>query len=114
MDLQSKLILTLLIMFSVLYIFFNIDSIRNGDIFNDDSNYKKPLIIALIGTLVYYLYETWDKKEDGKYSYSIANKRYGSNSSNNSNNRGLNGNFSEGESIIFLAPNTRQAFGIGY
>ena len=111
MDLQSKLILTLLIMFSVLYIFFNMDSIRNGDIFNEDSNYKKPLIIALIGTLLYYLYETWDKKEDGKYSYSIANKRYGSNSSNN---RGYPSNLSEGESLIFLAPNSRQAFGIGY
>ncbi len=110
MDLQSKLILTLLIMFSVLYVFFNMESIRNGDIFSDGSNYKKPLIIALIGTLVYYLYETWDNKEEGKYSYSIANKRFGSISSNN---RGL-GNFSDGESIIFLAPNTRQAFGIGY
>jgi hypothetical protein len=111
MDLQNKLILTLLIMFSVLYIFFNMDSIKNGDIFNEDSNYKKPLIIALIGTLLYYLYETWDKKEDGKYSYSIANKRYGSNSSNNIS---FPNNLSEGESLIFLAPNSRQAFGIGY
>jgi len=113
MDLQSKLILTLLIMFSVLYVFFNMESIRNGDIFSDGSNYKKPLIIALIGTLVYYLYETWDKKDGGKYSYSIANKRLGSNSSNRGFSGNL-GNFSEGESIIFLAPNTRQAFGIGY
>jgi len=84
------------------------DSIRDGDIFNDSSNYKKPLIIALIGTLLYYLYETWDKKEDKTYSYSIANKRFGINSSNN------RGNFSDGESLIFLGPNTTRAFGIGY
>ena len=111
MDLQSKLILTLLIMFSVLYVFFNMDSIRNGDIFNDGSNYKKPLIIALIGTLLYYLYETWDKEGKGSHSYSIANKRFGTNSSNN---RGSIGNFSDRESFIFLGPNSRQTFGIGY
>lgn len=111
MDLQSKLILTLLIMFGVLYIFFNMNNIRNGDIFNDGSEYKKPLIIALIGTLLYYLYETWDKEEKGSHSYSIANNRFGTNSSNRT---GCSGNFGDNESLIFLGPGSRQAFGIGY
>jgi len=75
MDLQNQLILTLVLMFAVLYIFFNMDIIRNGDIFSDDSDYKKPLIIALIGTLLVYLFLTWDCDDENIPSYSIANNR---------------------------------------
>jgi len=111
MDLQSNLILTLLIMFSVLYVFFNMKSLRNGNLFNDESDYKKPLIIALIVTLLYYLYATWDKKEEEIYSYSIANNRLGV---NNSNRMNCPCNYSDDDSLIFLAPSHNKTFGIGY
>jgi len=62
-------------MFAVLYIFFNMDNIRNGDVFNDESDYKKPLIIALIGTLLVYLFMTWDNDDEKVPSYSIGNNR---------------------------------------
>lgn len=75
MHLQNQLILTLLLMFAVLYIFFNMDTIKNGELFNDESEYKKPLIIALIGTLLLYLYMTWDCDEEQVPSYSIGNNR---------------------------------------
>ena len=75
MDLQNQLILTLVLMFAVLYIFFNMANIRNGDIFNDESEYKKPLIIALIGALLVYLFMTWDCDEERVPSYSIGNNR---------------------------------------
>lgn len=109
MDLESKLILTLLIVFCVLYIMFNIDDIRNGDIFNSDSQYRKPLIIALIVTLVYYLYATWDKKDKESYSYRIANKKLGINSSNKMDCSCDN---SEDNKSIFIG--SRQLFGVGY
>ncbi len=75
MDLQNQLILTLVLMFAVLYIFFNMDNIRDGDLFNDGSEYKKPLIIALIGTLLVYLFMTWDNDDEQVPSYSIGNNR---------------------------------------
>jgi len=75
MDLQNQLIFTLVLMFAVLYIFFNMNIIRNRDIFSDESDYKKPLIIALIGTLLVYLFLTWDCDDENIPSYSIANNR---------------------------------------
>ncbi len=51
------------------------NNIRNGDVFNDESEYKKPLIIALIGTLLVYLFMTWDCDEESFPSYSIGNNR---------------------------------------
>jgi len=75
MYLQNQLILTLVLMFAVLYIFFNMDNIRNGDLFSDESEYRKPLIIALIGTLLVYLFMTWDCDDETVPSYSIGNNR---------------------------------------
>ena len=60
-------------MFVVLYIFFNMRNLRDGDIFNG-SDIKKPLLITLIGTLLFYLYMTWEE-EDKVPSYSIANNK---------------------------------------
>ena len=85
MDLQNQLILTLVLMFAVLYIFFNMDNIRNGDIFSDECEYKKPLIIALIGTLLVYLFMTWDCDEERVPSYSIGNNRVSMNRLDNMN-----------------------------
>lgn len=75
MDLQNQLILTLVLMFAVLYTFFNMDNIRNGDLFSDGSEYRKPLIIALIGTLLIYLFMTWDCDDEKVPAYSIGNNR---------------------------------------
>ena len=85
MDLQNQLILTLVLMFAVLYIFFNMDNIRNGDIFSDECEYKKPLIIALIGTLLVYLFMTWDCDDERVPSYSIGNNRVSMNRLDNMN-----------------------------
>jgi len=109
MDLESKLILTLLVVFCVLYIIFNIDSIKNGDIFNSNSQYRKPLIIALIVTLLYYLYATWDNKDNKKYSYSIANNKLDKNSSNKMSCSCDN---SEDIRSVFVGP--RQLFGVDF
>ena len=85
MDLQNQLILTLVLMFAVLYIFFNMDNIRNRDIFSDECEYKKPLIIALIGTLLVYLFMTWDCDDERVPSYSIGNNRVSMNRLDNMN-----------------------------
>jgi hypothetical protein len=82
MDLQNQLILTLVLMFVVLYIFFNMDNIRNGDVFSDGSEYKKPLIISLIGALIVYLFLTWDSDDEYVPSYSIGNNRVSMNRMN--------------------------------
>ena len=109
MDLQNQLILTLILMFAVLYIFFNMDNIRNGDVFNDGSDYKKPLIIALIGTLLVYLFMTWDNDDEKVPSYSIGNNRI-------QMNRLDRMNFMDSynsEPSIFIS-SRQQPFGIGY
>jgi hypothetical protein len=109
MELQNQLILTFLIMFVVLYIFFNMRNLRDGDIFNG-SDIKKPLLIALIGTLLFYLYMTWEMEDESVPSYSIANNRL---NMNNSNKMNFMNNFMQSdEPSIFLS--SRQPFGIGY
>lgn len=76
MDLQNQLILTLILMFVVLYIFFNMNILRNRNMSNSECEYRKPLIIALIGTLLVYLFLTWDCDDDENVaSYSIGNNR---------------------------------------
>ena len=105
MDLQNQLILTLVLMFAVLYIFFNIDIIKNGDLFSDASEYKKPLIIALIGTLLVYLFLTWDNDDEPVPSYSIGNNRL-------SKINFMNADSLNSEPLIFLG--SRQPFGVGY
>lgn len=101
MELQNQLILTFLIMFVVLYIIFNMNNLKNGDIFGNDNDIKKPLLIALIGTLLYYLYMTWDKDNELVPTYSIANNRVGKNSSNKIS---FMNNLIPSEESIFLDP----------
>ena len=64
-------------MLVVLYFIFNISNLRDGDIFSNENELKKPLIIALIGTLLLYLYLTWDNTLDDNIipNYSIANNK---------------------------------------
>ena len=108
MELLNQLILTFLIMFAVLYIFFNMKNIRNGDIFNG-SDIKKPLIIALIGALLFYLYMTWENNDEVEPSYSIGNRRLNMNDSR----MNFMDNISPSEQSIFLGSRP-QPFGIGY
>jgi hypothetical protein len=95
MELQNKLILTFFLMLVVLYFIFNISNLRDGDIFSNENELKKPLIIALIGTLLLYLYLTWDNNLDNDIipNYSIANNRIR-----------LNNNSNPMEESIFLDP----------
>jgi hypothetical protein len=108
MELQNQLILAFLIMFAVLYIFFNMRNVRNGDIFNGN-DIKKPLIIALIGVLLLYLYMTWENNDEIEPSYSIANKRLNMNDSR----MNFMNNINPSEQSIFLG-SRQQPFGIGY
>ena len=108
MELLNQIVLTFLLMFVVLYVFFNINNLRNGDIFSGN-NLKKTLIIALIGTLLFYLYMTWEEN-DKVPSYSIANKKL---DMNNSNRINFMNNFIQNEEpSIFLS--SRQPYGVGY
>ena len=94
-------------MLAVLYIFFNMDNLRSGD-FLSKGNLKKPLLISLIGTLLFYLYMTWDE-ENNVPSYSIANRKL---NMNNSNRMNLIFDSNNDEPSIFLS--SRQPFGLGY
>jgi hypothetical protein len=108
MDLQNQLILTLVLMFAVLYIFFNMDNIRNGDVFNDGSEYRKPLIIALIGILLVYLFMTWDSDDEKVPSYSIGNNRLQMNRLDRMNFMNMDSYNSEPE--ILLSPRFRNVY----
>ena len=83
MDLTNQIILTFLIMFVVLYLVFNHNNIRNGNIFGEGNNLRRPLIIALIGVLLFYLFMTWDNKDniDNVPKYRITNNRVRNNMS---------------------------------
>ncbi len=105
MELLNQVVLTFLIMFVVLYILFNMNNLRSGNIFSGE-NIKKPLLIALIGTLLFYLYMTWEE-DDKVPSYSIANKKL---NMNNLNQMNYMNNFTEPS--IFLS--SRQPYGVGY
>lgn len=108
MKLFNQILLTFSIMFAVLYIFFNMKSLKSGNTIGG-LNLKKPLLISLIGTLLFYLYITWDEDNNNYPSYSIANKKF---SMNNSNRNNFINDFSNNEPSIFLS--SRQPFGIGY
>ena len=71
-------------MFVVLYVVFNHNNIFNGNIFGEGTDLKKPLIIAMIGVLLFYLFMTWDNKEDNLDDvpkYKITNNRVRNNMS---------------------------------
>lgn len=96
-------------MFAVLYILFNMRSLRGGNMFGG-VELKRPLLISLIGTLLFYLYMTWDE-ENNVPSYSIANKRM--NFMNESNKMNFMNELINNEPSIFLSPR-QQPFGVGY
>jgi hypothetical protein len=105
MKLFNQILLTFLIMFAVLYIFFNMNSL-GGNIFGG-VELKKPLLISLIGTLLFYLYMTWEQDDNNVPSYSIANRKF---NMNNSNRMNFMNDLSNNELSIF----SKQPFGNAY
>ncbi len=57
---KEQIILTVLIIFVILYIIVNIYNVSNGLIFSSNNNIRKPLLLALIISLLGYLFVTWD------------------------------------------------------
>jgi hypothetical protein len=57
---KEQIILTVITIFVVLYIIVNYNNIYNGMIFSEVNNIRKPLLLALIISLLGYLFVTWD------------------------------------------------------
>jgi hypothetical protein len=57
---KEQIILTVIIIFIVLYIIINYNNMYNGLIINENNNIRKPLLLALIISLLGYLFVTWD------------------------------------------------------
>jgi hypothetical protein len=77
---REQIILTVIIIFIVLYIIVNFDNIYNSNIFDENNNIRKPLLLALIISLLGYLFVTWDdndshKSEGIQPKYKIVNNR---------------------------------------
>ncbi len=117
MDLTNQIILTFLIMFVVLYVVFNHNNISNGNIFGEGNDLKKPLIIAMIGVLLFYLFMTWDKEDniDNVPKYRITNNRVRNNMNNNMSDLFQLPMSSANEFDIFKSPQRlNNNFGIGF
>lgn len=91
---KQQIILTVIIIFVVIYIIVNFNNICNGMILSEENNIRKPLLLALIISLLGYLFVTWD---DGNNQleeipkYKIVNNR-------------INNNIEEAPIIIDLPP----------
>ena len=74
---KEQIILTVIIIFVVLYIIVNFNNICNGMIFSEDNNIRKPLLLALIISLLGYLFVTWDDNSQLEEipKYKIVNNR---------------------------------------
>jgi hypothetical protein len=74
---KEQIILTVLIIFVILYVIVNINNISNGLIFSSNNNIRKPLLLALIIALLGYLFVTWDTSNSSEEipKYKIINKR---------------------------------------
>ena len=74
---KEQIILTVLIIFVVLYVIVNINNIYNGLIFSSNNNIRKPLLLALIISLLGYLFVTWDCNNISEEipKYKIINKK---------------------------------------
>ncbi len=74
---KEQIILTVLIIFVILYIIVNIYNVSNGLIFSSNNNIRKPLLLALIISLLGYLFVTWDTSNSSEEipKYKIINKR---------------------------------------
>ena len=57
---KEQIILTVLIIFVVLYFIVNFNNIYSGSMFSANNNIRKPLLLALIISLLGYLFVTWD------------------------------------------------------
>ncbi len=74
---KEQIILTVLIIFVILYVIVNIYNVSNGLIFSSNNNIRKPLLLALIISLLGYLFVTWDTSNSSEEipKYKIINKR---------------------------------------
>ena len=74
---KEQIILTVLIIFVVLYFIVNFNNIYNGSMFSTNNNIRKPLLLALIISLLGYLFVTWDNNSFSEEipKYKIVNNR---------------------------------------
>jgi hypothetical protein len=74
---KEQIILTVLIIFVVLYVIVNFNNIYNGSMFSANNNIRKPLLLALIISLLGYLFVTWDNSGQSEEipKYKIVNNR---------------------------------------
>ena len=74
---KEQIILTVLIIFVVLYFIVNFNNIYSGSMFSTNNNIRKPLLLALIISLLGYLFVTWDNNSFSEEipKYKIVNNR---------------------------------------